>query len=84
MNLRQKRWLELIKDYDLVIDYHLGKDNVVADALSRKSSATLVYIHIAYIPLLVDLKTLGITFECDYHRALVASFVVRATLIYQI
>jgi hypothetical protein len=37
MNLRQRRWLELIKDYDLEIHYHPGKANVVADALSRKS-----------------------------------------------
>ncbi|KAA3473152.1 RNA-directed DNA polymerase-like protein [Gossypium australe] len=37
LNLRQRRWLELLKDYELVIDYHPGKANVVADALSRKS-----------------------------------------------
>ena len=37
MNLRQSRWLELFKDYDCIIDYHLGKANVVADALSRKT-----------------------------------------------
>ena len=37
LNLRQRRWMELIKDYDCVIDYHSGKANVVADALSRKS-----------------------------------------------
>ena len=37
LNLRQRRWLELIKDYDLIIDYHPGKANVVADTLSRKS-----------------------------------------------
>jgi hypothetical protein len=37
LNMRQRRWLELIKDYDLEIHYHLGKANVVADALSRKS-----------------------------------------------
>ena len=36
LNLRQRRWMELIKDYDYVIVYHLGKANVVADALSRK------------------------------------------------
>jgi hypothetical protein len=35
LNLRQRRWLELIKDYDLRINYHPGKANVVADALSR-------------------------------------------------
>nr|AAP73852.1 putative gag-pol polyprotein [Oryza sativa Japonica Group] len=36
LNLRQRRWLELIKDYDLEVHYHPGKANVVADALSRK------------------------------------------------
>ena len=41
LNLRQRRWMELIKDYDCMIDYHSGKANVVADALSRKSVQTL-------------------------------------------
>ena len=36
LNLRQRQWLELFKDYDCIINYHLGKANVVEDALSRK------------------------------------------------
>ena len=41
LNLRQCRWMELIKYYDYVIDYHPGKANVVVDALSRKTVQTL-------------------------------------------
>jgi hypothetical protein len=37
LNMRQRRWLELVKDYDLEIHYHSGKANIVADTLSRKS-----------------------------------------------
>ncbi|GJT82371.1 putative reverse transcriptase domain-containing protein [Tanacetum coccineum] len=36
LNLRQLRWIELLSYYDCEIRYHLGKENVVADALSRK------------------------------------------------
>ena len=42
MNMRQRRWLELVKDYDLEIHYHPGKANAVADALSRKSYVNMV------------------------------------------
>jgi hypothetical protein len=37
LNMRQRRWLELIKDYELEVHYHLGKANVIEDVLSRKA-----------------------------------------------
>jgi hypothetical protein len=43
LNMRQQRWLELIKDYELEVHYHQGKANVVADALSCKA-------HCSYLP----------------------------------
>ena len=74
----------MIKDYDLVIDYHLGKANIVMNALSQKSSETLAHIRTTYVPLLLDMKTLGISLDYDSYGALLASFVVRPTLIDQI
>ncbi|GKF12757.1 putative reverse transcriptase domain-containing protein [Tanacetum coccineum] len=41
LNMRQRRWLELLSDYDCEIHYHLGKANVVADALRRKEREPL-------------------------------------------
>jgi hypothetical protein len=41
LNMRQHRWLEPIKDYDLEIHYHPGKSNLVVDALSRKGHANM-------------------------------------------
>jgi hypothetical protein len=49
LNLRQRCWLELIKNYDLEIHYHLGKANLVADALSRKE-----HVHAAIVAQLPD------------------------------
>ncbi|KAL8147994.1 hypothetical protein AgCh_005357 [Apium graveolens] len=44
LNMRQRRWLELIKDYDCSINYHPGKANIVDDALSRKERLNMVKI----------------------------------------
>lgn len=39
LNLRQRRWIKLLKNYDLTILYHPRKSNVIVDALSRKTSS---------------------------------------------
>jgi ribonuclease HI len=44
LNLRQRRWLELIKDYDLRINYHPMKANVVANALSQRSHVSQLVV----------------------------------------
>ena len=42
--MRQRIWMEFLEDYDFTLHYHLGKENVVADALSQKSRGVLASI----------------------------------------
>ena len=59
--MRQRRWLELLKDYDVTVLYHRGKANVVADALSRKthSMGSLESLSIEERPLARDVQLLA-------------------------
>ena len=56
--MRQRRWLELVNDYDCVINYHPGKANVVADALSRKSSSSISTMIVTQKSLLLEMQKL--------------------------
>jgi len=58
--LRPKHWLELLKDYDLWIQYHLGKANAVVDALSRNTQRYLNTLVIMKLNYLRELEDLGI------------------------
>jgi hypothetical protein len=60
LNMRQRRWLELIKDDDLTMNYTPRKANVVADALSRKSTDTKPMCRELPKELLMDLERLEI------------------------
>ncbi|GJR93673.1 putative reverse transcriptase domain-containing protein [Tanacetum coccineum] len=66
LNMRQRRWLELLADYDCEIRYHPGKANVVADALSQKKRIKPLRIkHLKYV--LMELVILRI--EAGYHSS---------------
>ena len=44
LNMRQRKWIEFLEDYDFTLHYHPGKANVMADALNRKSRGVLASI----------------------------------------
>ena len=60
LNLHQRQWLELIKDYDLEIHYHPGKANVVADALSRKVSCSCISAIAVHATLCQEMEKLNL------------------------
>jgi ribonuclease HI len=59
LNMRQRRWLELVKDYNLEVHYHPGKANVVADALSRKAQCNCVIMDSKIATLCDELRKLN-------------------------
>ncbi|KAM1156709.1 hypothetical protein ACFX2B_027171 [Malus domestica] len=88
LNLRQRKWLELLSDYDCTIEYHPGRANVVADALSRKSQGRVNALYASRVPLLADLRSTGVQLGLEeqeeivvrQEEALLASFQVRPIL----
>jgi hypothetical protein len=60
LNMRQRRWLELIKDYDLEVYYHSGKANVVADALSQKAHCHCLSVEIFGETLCYQIRNLNL------------------------
>ncbi|RVW88173.1 Transposon Ty3-G Gag-Pol polyprotein [Vitis vinifera] len=81
LNMRQKRWIEILKDYDCIIQYHPGKANAVADALSRKFVGSLAAIIGCQRQLLEDLRSLQVHMRVLDSGALVANFRVQPDLV---
>ncbi|WVZ58433.1 hypothetical protein U9M48_008709 [Paspalum notatum var. saurae] len=77
LNMRQRRWLELIKDYDLEIHYHPGKANMVTDALSRKSYVNMAVAFQMPLELCAEFESLNLGFV---HHTTVATFEAEPTL----
>ena len=74
----QRRWLELIKDYDMKLHYHPGKANVVADGLSRKSYVNTLVSEGLPQELVDDIKELRLEIV---PRGFVAAMEVHSTLL---
>jgi hypothetical protein len=60
LNMRQRRLLELIKDYDIEVYYHPGKANVIADALSRKAHCSCLSVETFSETLCWDMRKLNL------------------------
>jgi hypothetical protein len=75
--MRQRRWLELIKDYDLEVHYHPGKANVVADALNRKTHCNCLTVKPLDISLRHEIEKLGIEIV---QQGSVANIMVETTI----
>ena len=60
--MRQRRWLELIKDYELEFHYHPDKANVVVDSLRRKSQVNVMVAHLMPYELAKEFDRLSLKF----------------------
>ncbi|GFS33112.1 hypothetical protein Acr_00g0026380 [Actinidia rufa] len=81
LNMRQRRWLELIKDYDVLIQYHLGKANVVGDALSQKSTVNLACLVTSQVPLLDELERAEIEVDAPDTNTMLTTMIAQPILI---
>ena len=61
--MRQRRWMEFLEDYDFTLHYHPGKENVVADALSRKSRGALANIAFREWRMLETVRQFGLQYR---------------------
>ena len=78
--MRQRRWMELLKDYDCTIEYHPGKANVVADALSRKAGSSVAHLRVNYMGDLIALRSLNVDLQLSQKGDLIATLHVRPVL----
>ena len=80
LNMRQRRWIEYLEDYDFTLNYHPGKANVVADALSRKSRGVLASIAFQEWQMLEVVRQFGLQYN-DHAQGVLGSLVATPSLL---
>ena len=84
LNLRQRRWVEYMEDYDFTLQNHPGKANVVADALSRKTSGTLASLALEDWKKTEVVSEYNLQFYEDYNQAMVYNLVSTLDIVQQV
>ncbi|XP_077249415.1 uncharacterized protein LOC143888918 [Tasmannia lanceolata] len=84
LNMRQRRWLEFLKDYDFTLSYHPGKANVVADALSRQGGARLACLMMEEWKLLEQFRDLTLGVCKVGEKSVLANFRVQSDFLQSI
>ena len=84
LNLRQRRWVEYMEDYDFTLQYHPGKANVVADALSRKTSGTLASLALEDWKRTEVVSEYDLQYHEDYNQIVVYNLISAPTLMQQV
>src|SRR4029450_10751002 len=81
LNMRQWRWMEYMEDYDFDLQYHPGKANAVADALSRKSHGSLANLAIREWKMMEDISEMGLHFSEDDRPVVLFTLIAQPTLV---
>ena len=84
LNMRQRRWMEYLKDYDCIVTCHPGKANVVADALSRRSSKIVASMMIKEWELIKEFSHLTISAKPIPTKGYLANLMIQSDLVNQI
>ncbi|CAL2257126.1 unnamed protein product [Prunus armeniaca] len=81
LNLRQRRWMEYLEDYDFGLHYHLGKANIVADALSRNTNGFVAGLQIYKWKMMNCIQDYNLHVNVLEHGAYLYNLVTRPTLL---